>query len=485
MLARIAAVTLLLSCARPPAPPNEVVERAARAIGGRAAIDAARTLVVEGAGERFILGQSRAPGSPLIEYQVNRSRHAIDLVNGRWRQEHLLTPRFSTGHPDPQTDIISLDGEVAFDDAGEQARRADDSDARERRIALSHSPLAMIQEALAPGAVVSNHRRTGGGETIDVRTAGGEQFTLTVDGESGLPVEVTTMMDQSYLGDVAATTRFADYRAAGDLRLPGRITRLLDGTTLSDLRVTRYLVNGETGDLAAPASVKAAPPTRPPVVDVKSLAPGVWLLAGESHHSAVVELADSLLMIEAPLDDARTLAVIARARQLQPAKPLTHVVVTHHHLDHSGGVRAAVSQGLTIIAHEKNRGFVESMVSRPHTLAPDALARAPRPLLLQTVGARTVLGDSARTVELHAVDTEHADGMLVAHLPAERLLIEVDLYTVPAPEWPAPRSYPFAGALVDLVTSNRLDVERVVPLHQGMAPFADLVAAARLAPAPP
>ena len=480
MLERIALVTLLLSACSSPPPASEVVERAARAIGDRAAIEAARTLVIEGAGQRFILGQSRSPGSPLIEYEVTRSRHAIDLVHRRWRQEHLLTPRFPTGHPDPQADIISLDGQVAFDDAGEQASRAAASDARERQIELSHSPLAVLQGALAPGAVVSRRSRSGGRESVDVVT-GGERFTLTVDGETGLPVEVTTIMDQPYLGDVAVTTRFSDYRAAGELRLPGQITRLLDGTTLSVLRVARYTVNGAIGDLAAPAAVMAAPPARAPAVEVKSLAPGVWLLAGESHHSAVVELSDRLVMIEAPVDDARTLAVIARARQLS-ARPLTHVVVTHHHLDHSGGVRAAVSQGLTIIAHEKNRGFIESMVTRPHTLAPDALARAPRRLSLQTVGARTVLGDGARTVELHAVDTEHADGMLVAYLPAERLLVEVDLYTVPSPDWPAPRSYPFAGALVDLVTSHRLDVDRVVPLHQGMAPLADLVAAARLAP---
>jgi glyoxylase-like metal-dependent hydrolase (beta-lactamase superfamily II) len=230
--------------------------------------------------------------------------------------------------------------------------------------------------------------------------------------------------------------------------------------------------------------VRTAPAARATKVVVEALAPGVWLLNGESHHSVVVELSDHLVLIEAPADDARTLAVIGRARELQPAKPLTHAVITHHHFDHSGGVRAAVSQGLTLIAHEKNRRFIESMVSRPHTISPDALARHPRPLSLQTVGARTVLGDSTRAVELHVVDSAHADGMLVAYLPAERLLVEVDLYTVPAPEWPRPRSYPFARALVDVVTSHRLEVERVVPLHQAMAPFADLVAAARLGLAP-
>ncbi len=44
------------------------------------------------------------------------------------------------------------------------------------------------------------------------------------------------------------------------------------------------------------------------------VAASVWWLAGQSHHSALVELSDRLLLIEAPQSEARTLAVIAKAR---------------------------------------------------------------------------------------------------------------------------------------------------------------------------
>ena len=56
------------------------------------------------------------------------------------------------------------------------------------------------------------------------------------------------------------------------------------------------------------------------------------------------------------------------------------MIVSHHHFDHSGGLRTAVAEGLTIISHKGNEQFFRELIARPATRNPDALAKHPMPL---------------------------------------------------------------------------------------------------------
>jgi len=67
-------------------------------------------------------------------------------------------------------------------------------------------------------------------------------------------------------------------------------------------------------------------------------------VGGGTHASVAVEFRDFITVIEAPLNEDRSLAVIAEVKKLIPNKPIRYLVSTHHHWDHLGGVRAYVQQ---------------------------------------------------------------------------------------------------------------------------------------------
>src|SRR6202043_2381073 len=141
-----------------------------------------------------------------------------------------------------------------------------------------------------------------------------------------------------------------------------------------------------------------------------------------NHRRGVVEVGGHLTLFEVPVNEARSKAVIDKARTLSQ-KPLTHVIVSHHHFDHSGGLRTAVAEGLTIITYRGNEAFFKDLVARKHTIAPDALARNPRPLELELVDDELTLKDRSMEVRLyHLLDNPREGTNLFAYVPRDRIL---------------------------------------------------------------
>ncbi len=202
---------------------------------------------------------------------------------------------------------------------------------------------------------------------------------------------------------------------------------------------------------------------------VEEVAPGVWLLAGQSHHSALIEFSDHLMLVDAPQSEARTLAVIARAKETVPNKPITQLVTTHHHFDHTAGIRAAIAEGADVITQAGNKEWVTRMASRPHTLQPDALSKNPTRLVVETVDDQREIKDQTQIVNLyHVAGNPHSDTMLMVYVPRDRILIEVDAFGAGS------AVYPYAANLLENVRKRKLRVDRIVPLHGPIVKMAEL-----------
>jgi glyoxylase-like metal-dependent hydrolase (beta-lactamase superfamily II) len=480
LVSTVSLLALAAACTRL-SPEQQLVRDAAEALGGVDAVRAAGVLTLEGTGRQYNLGQDMRPGLAGQTFSVSAYRREIDLSGPRLRTTLTRTPNFAYFQgPQAQTQVQGVDGDVAYNgSAAGAATRATRTAAADRRADRYHHPLALLRAALADGAtlvavpdrigVVADER------SVAVHVDGGE-FVLAVDA-ANLPTRVESLSAHPNLGDVMLTTTFAAYTEANGLRLPTRIATKVDGFTTGEYEVTNQV--SPAGTVAAPAeAASAAEPAAAPAVNVAvtELAPGVWFLAGQSHHSVVVAFTDRLVMIEAPQSEARSLAAIAAARELRPGTPLTHLVMSHHHFDHSTGLRAAIAEGLTIVTQAGNEAFVQEMAARPFTRMPDALAKAARPVSVEPVTDTHTITDGTRSLVLHHVaGNPHSETMLMAYLPKERLLIEVDAFS------PGGTYHPYAANLLGHIERLKLAVDRIVPLHGNVVPLADLVAAARAA----
>jgi len=474
------ALLLFASDAWAQRPGKPLIEEVAQAMGGRDRILSVRTLLIEGTGENYNLGQNTSPEAPLPVYAVTELRRSIDFANKRWRHEQSREPRFPTGNTAPQRARLGYDG-VAFNILadGTVQRAAARADVERANELLSH-PIGFMQVALAPGTELTEERLRGNLRHLRMN-AGGNKFAIFIDRRTRLPVRIEKIEYHPVLGDAVFGTSFADWRPVDGLLLPMRITwRIDERWPLSDIRLSRASVNADVGDLTAPAAVRSAQPLATVIsVTSEEIAPGVWYLAGQSHHSVAIEMRDHLLLVEAPLNDLRTRAVIEKARTLRPGKPVRSVITTHHHFDHSGGVRAAIAEGLTVITHARNKAFFEELAGRRHSIVADALANSPRQARVQGVGPRTVLSDATRTVEIHHITgNQHGETLLMVYLPAEKLLIEADVYSPPALNATTVPPTPFAANLVENIDRLGLQVDRIVPIHGRVVPMSDLRAAA-------
>ncbi len=216
-------------------------------------------------------------------------------------------------------------------------------------------------------------------------------------------------------------------------------------------------------------------------VESQELADGVVLLGGSSHNSVAVEFDDFVTVIEAPIDEARSLAVIETVVDLFPGKPIRFVVNTHQHHDHVGGLRTYMHIGATIVTHRVNFPFYTNDVLNyaPRTMAPDMVSLWPPTELAEgyyyeLVTENYVISDGQRNLNLSYVHPlDRVEGMLMAYLPGERMVIEADLFDTHEAQPAEPTQANMT--LLNQVRRLGLEVDTIVPIHGRPAAWSEFV----------
>ena len=337
----------------------------------------------------------------------------------------------------------------------------------------------MINAALRNNATVQWLTKDGKSLAAVSFTEPGKFAATAFINDDYLVERVDSRAPDPVLGEVSATTIYSNYRDYGGVKFPGRIQQSQGGHPTLDLTVKEVQPNA-AADIQVPENVRAAAER----VTAEKVADGVWYVAGGSHHSVAIEMKDHLILVEAPLNDARTGPVLAEVKKLAPGKPIRYVINSHNHFDHSGGLRAAVAEGATVIVQAESKSYFERAFATQGKIAPDLLTKSGKKATVRPVNDTMTLSDGTRTVELRRITGGvHTETFLMVYLPKERLLIEADAYTPIAPGAKPPAT-PNANNvnLIENIERQKLAVDRILPLHGRIVPLADLYTTAGRTP---
>jgi glyoxylase-like metal-dependent hydrolase (beta-lactamase superfamily II) len=311
----------------------------------------------------------------------------------------------------------------------------------------------------------------------------GQQVSLYIDSETKLLSKWERMISDPIAGDTTTETIFPDYKIIGNQKVPtGRIVKI-DNEITQEVRYVDVAVNSSLNDNAfkLDPEFKIAVPETPKSLTVTKVAANVYIVGIVTYDELKVlfiDFKDYIWVMEAPGVGADSRQVIDKIKETIPGKPIKYLAVTHHHSDHAGGVRTYIADGVTIVTTRGNSGYFERVAKSRFTIAPDDLMLKPQPLKIEFVeNEKRVFTDGTQTVELYNFGPNpHAEEMLVAYLPKERILFEADVL-----DRPLNGDYPIAEEsavyLAAWITRNNLAVEKIIPVLGTITTMTELLTA--------
>lgn len=462
---------LLASCATPSVDADAALQRASQAMGA----GNLKSIRYTAEGTGFTFGQAFVPGMPWPKITVHALARSINYDTGSMQEEITLSraePRGGGGYPlqGQQRNNQFVSGAMAWNQ-GPAGPLPGARFVAERTHQLWITPHGVLKAAQSNKVSASSRTEAGQAVTVLSFSDPGRFNASIFVGADSLVQRVESRAPDAVMGEVEAVTQYSEYRDVGGVKFPGRVQQSMGGHPVLDIQVREIEPNAAV-NIVAPELLRNVTER----VATEKLAEGVWHVAGGSHNSVAIEMKDHLVLVESPLNDLRAVPVLDAVKALAPGKPIRYVVNSHSHFDHSGGLRAAVAEGATVVAQAGSVAFFERAFATPNRIAPDRLAQSGRRASFMPVTDKASLSDGSRTIDIHRItDGVHNNTFLMVHLPAEKLLIEADAYTPLAPNVQPP-AIPNANNvnLIANIERLKLAVDRIAPLHGRVVPLADL-----------
>ncbi len=484
-----------------------LVAETAQAMGGLTALRALKKQVIESEGQQFEPEQAlRRGGQPrhVADFRYTLTR---EMTKPRLRLEWNGKTFYPREAPSRYIEVI--DGSAGLLEEGVPGGTP-----KQTRLHASRLASRLREERRAPVKIVLTAlAQTGLKRLADAKVEGrphrvlafnqaGDDFRVYLDAQTKLLSQVAILEDDTIYGDSHYTLRYADWRRVDGVMLPFGLRYEINGILLQSERIIsarhNMALSPETFSIPEPVARQTIEGRAIPsqwllrrlamnvsyldfgkdiAVELVPLADGILHVKGTSHNSVIIEMQDYLVVVEAPLYEERSKKVLAVIRQRFPTKPIRYVIPTHFHNDHSGGMRAYMAAGATIVAPAISMGHYERIARAPHAFRPDSLERSRKSVVVEGITGRRVLTDGSRQIEIYPYPTAHADDYQIIYLPREKLVIEADHVSPRQGGQIRPGDLP--RQLLEGIERLKLGVESIVAIHGDVGTLRDLRNAVR------
>jgi glyoxylase-like metal-dependent hydrolase (beta-lactamase superfamily II) len=500
------------------ASPQELVDAAYKAMGTPDA--KINTLVTKGSMHAWDPGESQSVTDPYKpDWGVSTFTESRDRARGLYRID-WMRPRANGGMRN-YTEIFSneIGNQMGGYISGIDVNGAEPA----RAVGPANNPLhtmsgvrltAELRELERNKVVDEMHANPGRVSDAPAQTVAGKSypavqyrgdygsFIVLFDPATSLPAIVRTRDFDVLEGDADYDETLSDWRDIGQgVKMPYHQLITLNGTKIFDTTLTDVSLNpGLSADAFTVPDMLRGKAAAPAPVDkvrwqwilrrlgngfyldsdayatdegrslkIEDVGPNISFVNGGSHNTLIVATSDGLIAVEAPGDDGQSKVVMDLAQQKYPGKTWKYLLLTHHHIDHVGGLRAFAAAGATIVVGKGDGDFYRKVLSAPETLNPYGTKQVPPKV--EEVDGKWSVTEGGRTIEAYSLENPHATGYIIPYIPDAKFGFVTDLWT-PTPT--IPPANPGTIAVVKGIQKMGIQVDRMAGGHGGIGNFADL-----------